>query len=344
MAYGLKIVPSYGGKAVIISDSSKVLGNTGYYKPGLDSNGRTATPVDGYQPGNNVIIIPRKTIQSFIIDGAANRSYVLCNDLYFDGSNIQGRYKYALGQRTIRLPVAEYEIWQVSATPTTQRYGLAMYNSTDFSSITDATKIGMAVWSGTITLGNGAWRLPAGIPNVDSCLIFANWNDPTQTLWYDKPGKQIRHWYSPSGDRKSIPRENTGSVVVRIVIISSGFFPPNPSSRWGLVIRNAYGQNVYSSEYLPMIWRGATWTSSSTPGQYTGPSQAMMGQMMIPLSTNGVQMLGEINLWHWTGQRMSNGSATSWGGYQYEQNNSATEYDSLVTSIPTPVLDTADYF
>lgn len=345
MAYGLRVTPVFGGKGVTISDSSRILGNTGYYSPGIDDDGKTSTFVDGYIPGSTVVVIPRKTIEAYILEGAGDRDYVVCNSLYFDGTNIQGRYSYTLGQRTRNLEVAEYEVWQVAAiSPGVSTYGLAMYNSSDFSTITDSAKIGMVVWSGTVMISGSAWTIPASIPNRDKCLIFANWDDPNQTLWYDKGAKAIRHWYSPEGDTNYLPSENTGTVFVKIVIVSSGFFPPNPTSRYGMVIRNANGKNVYSTEYLPMIWRGATWTSAQKAGQYTSPSKAMTGQMMIPLSTNGVQMLGELDLWHWTGQRMSGGKATSWGGYLYEQNTYAYLYESLITSIATPVLDTADYF
>ncbi|MCL5501269.1 DUF6453 family protein [Escherichia coli] len=182
------------------------------------------------------------------------------NKVSFDGTLMRQEVK---SNGTVLNSMVSGQVWQIfpASTPQGNR-GLLIADSTDFTAITDTSKIATCVFSGWVHI-NGEYTLPA------DGLVFAKWNHAEATLT-KKSGKILAYRnYKDSGDF-SIELD----VYIAIFSVSS----PVPGT--GLNIFNAAGQCTFSTTRKPLILGGFRVFNSDWQD---------VGNNMVLLGTNGYE-------------------------------------------------------
>nr|WP_154325023.1 DUF6453 family protein [Pantoea sp. 201603H] len=347
MSYGLHIVPGDGGNPVDISSNCKLPSYVGY-RSVMATGGRKSTAIQGLLPGSTMLVIPRQTY--YLVDsGKIVPDICYTESIQQQGVNVIINSVSSFQDR-VNSEVGSFDIFQIMGNSTEDgQYGIIMRDSSDFMSVTDSSLLGYVSFRGVVNI-NSRWSIP-DIPNRNNCIVFARWNNQSSTLYFDRQSMSIQVWSNPSLFRM----ENNGTINgVQIVIISTGFFPPNPDGGWGLVIKNANGQNTYSSTYSPMIWRGASWNppgGMDRAGTFTG-FIGNVSKAMIPLCSLGVHMTnprqGSYGNYHLTGMMMNtvNNTAAVVRAVPYASAdaNSGFARPSFVSGLILPVIDADDYF
>lgn len=343
MAYGLYVWPDDGGKFVDISSSARLPSfcqNLQLRSPD-SSGGDINTPIPSLVPGSTPFVVPRQTL--FVYDNYPSTVPITSgiNSVRFNGTTFIAN---AFGPR--QSICGNIDIYQcLPPEAVGGQYGIYMQDASNFTAITDTSKLGFVVWRGVINVSS-TWTIPTDIPNRASAIVFARWNDTSHSLYFDRDNMRLGSYNNINGSLE-------GSINnVQVVIITSGFSPANPNNGFGVVIRNANGVNTYSSKYPPMIWRGGSWTPNSVPGNYTAPV-GNVSQPMVALCSLGYQWggslggAGGINWWVTTlcGLRMSGNSITAYGAYRTRDTvEGYTSRYYIVTGISVPCIDAADYF
>ena len=293
MGYGLRIIPDDNGTPIVIDTSSRMLSSLGRYQvPGQrDAGDHTINITIPAMTGNNPVIIPNKTCMVINNAGGGIPYIHVLKGISASGSTLQVR----INQGSDFIPptpnIADINVFEITpAQP--QSYGIAFYDSTNFLAITDQTRFGYVVYRATINV-NGTYTLPSSIPNIANCIVFANWDNPDYSVWYDRDNHQIKAYGSFSSAQGSVANGVINNM--QIVVVATGFVPPVPDSGWGFIIRNAQGVTTFSSKYMPVIWKGGTYnfsaylevdTGSSAKEQYVTVS-GPVSRPMVPLCSLG---------------------------------------------------------
>lgn len=358
MGYGLRIIPDDNGPPIVIDTSSRMLSSLGRYQVrGANDTGDTVVNVTipGLM-GGTPVIIPNKTVE---VIPRPDTNIPILNLLRFvsaSGNNLSVGFsqdeRYSSGAQG---SIADINVFEITpAQP--QSYGIAFYDSTNFLAITDQTRFGYVVYRATINV-NGTYTLPGNIPNIANCVVFANWDNPDFSVWYDRANHQIKAYGSFGAREGSVANGVINNM--QIVIVATGCVPPNPDSGWGFIIRNAQGVTTFSSKYMPVIYKGGYFnfpyykdltTGSAAKEQYisvTGP----VSRPLIPLCSLGF-MCGDFATSGQTGTKpvlysgfkMVGGRVTTYRAapagvqlaYQFKESRAQVAY-------ALPVLDGLDY-
>lgn len=135
-------------------------------------------------------------------------------------------------------PTAIVHVFEVfGADEQNSAFGVAIDNATDYTKITDKSKLGFIVWSysGLVTDG---MALPTDLPNNSSQLVLAHWDHDSAVIEYDHKNNRIV--------------TNGHSLNMDIVITQGGFNPPAKVGEWGLFIFNDNGEPVLTHHYPPI--------------------------------------------------------------------------------------------
>ena len=192
--------------------------------------------IDGYVPGSQVIVIPRDPVS------IQNRGTNLVPTI-----GMQSGYSQNGSQLTFSTWWSDnwgrdrlYDLTICQIFPTSGGRGLLISDSTDFTTIPDATRAGFCVWAGTVTF-TGQWRTPDTGYDRNKYMVFGRWSADGVTVEYD--GNNIYARNETNG------KENDATVTMRVAIFASGV-APQPGT--GLNFFNAAGQCTFSTD--PYDW------------------------------------------------------------------------------------------
>ncbi|MGK4442715.1 DUF6453 family protein [Yersinia enterocolitica] len=327
----LYVSPTDGGKGVYMTSGTRLLRFLGNYDT-LGTGNPPSVVLNGYT-GGQLYLVPTSFGGVNTPAGAAS-AYAW----YVTGYSMSGN-RITFTTSDSNYGWATFSAFEIPASPAFGTYGLFLQNSANFMAITDATALGFCTWRGQVTISSD-WQVPAGIPNRNNAVVFANWNDPNVSLLYDGPNKNI-HCFAIN----STGSTSNGSVVANICVFTTGFFPAPPSAGTaGLAIFNTSGQCTYSSRYAPLILANTT-QLSSTPNTWvnTGITRPMIPLPSLGGLPAGLEQSGGFIGWYLTAMRMSGSSITAGQGAYL---NSVPMSDNRYGNSPLalPVLNTDTYF
>ncbi|CZV25725.1 MULTISPECIES: DUF6453 family protein [Enterobacter] len=189
-------------------------------------------------------------------------------------------------------------LWQIFPSGQRSGVGLLISNSTDFTSITNATHSGQCIWKGTVNVPTGGWAVPT-IAGYDKSkyIVFGRCNSGN-TVDFD--GNTVR-FFSPPSTNDDAPTTGT----IDIVIFASGV-APQPGT--GLNIFNAAGACTFSTTRRPFVYLNQLWTPSK--------NTVSIGSGYVPLGRFGL-VAHEVNgmyVYRMFGIKIQNGSASVQGG------------------------------
>lgn len=290
MAYGFTIRPDGWDKDIDISTSSRIISSLGRYNITGTTTGDNVTITTSVSPaattGGLSLIIPNAAVE--VQQLANNPAINVMRTCSVSGSTLTTTASVTFGIG--RFDVNVFEI----PAPSTGSYGIAMYDSVDFTAISDVSRFGYVVYRDTITI-NGSWSIPSSIPNISQCVVFARWDNTSTPLWFDRDTNTIRT-YTGFGSNNGSVQGGTVSNI-QIVIVATGFSPGIPDSGYGVVIRNSQNVITYSSKYPPVIWRGGMYAfdyyrenSTGSPAKisWINPT-GNVALPMVPLGCYGFQ-------------------------------------------------------
>lgn len=213
-------------------------------------------------------------------------------------------------------------LWQIFPSGQRSGVGLLISNSTDFTSITNATQSGQCIWKGTVNVSTGGWAVPT-IAGYDKSkyIVFGRCNS-ANTVDFD--GNTVR-FFSPPSTNDDAPTTGT----IDIVIFASGV-APQPGT--GLNIFNAAGACTFSTTKRPFVYLNQLWTPSK--------NAVSIGSGYVPLGRFGL-MAHEVNgmyVYRMFGIKIQNGSASVQGGKYLGRERYAIFGNDTVTPLNLPVL------
>ncbi|HHB8424204.1 DUF6453 family protein [Klebsiella pneumoniae] len=243
------------------------------------STGGDTVTIDEYIPGSEFLIIPRNCIQEAQV---ANQGKVwrVCNHIFaHDGNQITYRtWASNLGGNQSFKAIWDSTVWQIL--PVSNRgMGLLVANSTDMTSITDASRVGSCVFAGTVHV-NDQWRVQ-DIPgtNRSTLAVFARWNDPDTTLEFDG---EIVYARSSQGT----PREcDVNFAVFGVAPIEA------PPGHGGLAIWNGSNALTFSTYRRPFLWDGFK-VGLSRDWQDIGNRMVSLGRYGVDAVSGGHHTIG----------------------------------------------------
>ncbi|WHU86722.1 DUF6453 family protein [Pantoea agglomerans] len=357
MAMGFTIVPDGWDKRIDVTASSRILSSLGRNQiqgfNGTGDNVSMSVALERPSTGGTYLCIPNKGV--YVEPSPSNgipKVNILRSASVSGGTlNINAYQYYPNVPNTY--DISSFEV--PSAQP--QTYGIAMSDSTNFTGITDVSRFGYVTYRAIISI-SGAWTLPASIPNRDSCVVFARWENGGTPLFYDRATYQIRP-YTAFG---STDGAQIGGTVtnIYIVVVSTGVTPPVPASGFGTIIRNGQGVITFSSAWPPVIWRGGMFNfpyylenSSGSPAKVQwNAATGNVALPMVPLGSYGF-MCGDYSTVEtykkrpvcYSGLLMSGNSVST---YRAMPAGSRIAYDFAPIrgqiGLSVPCLDAADYF
>ena len=356
MAMGFTITPDGWNKSIDVTASSRILSSLGRNQiqlSGTGDNVATSVPLERASTGGTYLCIPNKGV--YVEPSPSNgmpKVNILRSASVSGGTLTIRSYQYYPNVPNT-FDISSFEV----PTAQPQTYGIAMYDSTDFCTISDVSRFGYVTYRAVIDI-NGAWTLPASIPNRDSCVVFARWENGTTPLYYDRATYQIRT-YTAFGNTDGAV---LGGLVtgIYIVVVSTGVTPPVPSSGYGTLIRNAQGVITFSSAWPPVIWRGGMFNfpyylenSSGSPAKVQwNAATGNVALPMVPLGSYGF-MCGDYSTAEtykkrpvcYSGLLMSGNSVST---YRAMPAGSRIAYDFAPIrgqiGLSIPCIDAADYF
>lgn len=359
---GFTITPDGWNKTIDITASSRILSSLGrnQIKGGTNTGDNVTITAALTRPstGGMYLCVPTKACAVTPVPQNGVTNVNCLRGAYASGGtlvlNAYHHLPVADSSSVISYDISSFEVPAAQA----QTYGIALTDATDFCAISDISRFGYVTYRDTITV-NGAWTLPTSIPNRESCVVFARWNDAGTPVYFDRDSLQIRT-YTGFGSADGSVQGGTVSNI-QIVVVSTGVTPPIPSSGYGTVIRNATNQITFSSAWPPVIWRGGTFTFGFYIQTTTGSSGLVswvgaagnVALPMVPLGSYGFQC-GD---WASTGtypmrKTLLSGllmSGNSVSTYRAKPGQAGDIYFNSYPSrgqagITIPCIDAADYF
>lgn len=291
--YGIRITPDDGGKQIILDGSARFISYLGY----LELNGVNRTrQVKAPTPGAVQLVIPRSLVKLFVgINGPSRVFYIKSYNLDSNGVftfTVAGHADAQTSQNAFGF-VDTFSV-DGGASLGSSQYGIRIRNGSDFLNLNDTTMLGFVTYRALINI-NGSWNIPSEVVNRGAYVCYVRFSGGDRSLYLNRSSNRIEV-YGPGG--------TSGGTVnnVQVVLVSCGFSPELPASGYGLVIRNAAGQNTFTSKYPPVIWSGNSYnfpayenydTSDGEVLRWIAPSAAM-SQPMIPLCSIGTQSGDQI--------------------------------------------------
>lgn len=353
---GFTITPDGWNKTIDVTASSRILSHLGRNQIQLSGTGDNVTTnvaLERPSTGGTYLCIPNKAVYVQPSPDNGIPKLNILRGASVSGSTLSIRAYQYYPNVPNTFDISSFEV--PAAQP--QTYGIAMYDATDFCTISDVSRFGYVTYRDVITI-NGTWTLPASIPNRESCVVFVRFENGSTPLYYDRASFQIRS-YTAFGSTSGSQIGGTVSNV-QIVVVSTGVTPPVPSSGWGTIIRNAAGQITFSSAWPPVIWRGGMinfpyYLDNSTGSPARVQWNAAVGNVayaMVPLGSYGF-MCGEYATVEtykkrpacYSGLLMTGNSVSTFRAAP-AGSNVAYDYAPVRAQmgISVPVLDAADYF
>lgn len=316
MPSGLLIDLNDGGKPMEITaglrcPSFGAIFNAGYQKPKY-------VDISEYITGAQVLFIPYAT--SYMDSGLLHK----LNSVTISGSRVtQNSTMKALDiserESTYTFPGS---VWQIFPAGQRNGVGLLISDSTDFTSITNATQSGQCIWKGTVNVPTGGWAVPTIAGYDKSKYIVFGRCDSGNTVDFD--GNTVRFFNPPSTNDDS-----PGTGTIDIVIFASGV-TPQPGT--GLNIFNAAGTCTFSTTKRPFVYLNKLWSPSTSAVSVDGG--------YVPLGRFGlmVHMVNNIYIYRLFGIKMQNGNVSVQGGKYLGREQYAIFGNNTVTPLTLPVL------
>lgn len=336
---GLLIRPD-NGKEINITSSTKSPSFLGRFNNVHVDQNRESFHYLNRHNGSSIFMIPKNCGGVFSPGGGSTAVQWLGINYWdmTDNNTVRVHYQGYINNDPVFIDFSFFEILP----PQPQSFGIFMQDSTDWSSITDQSKLGFVTWRGTVDI-RGSWAIP-DVPNKDNCIVFINFDRADRCIFIDRDSMELKV-YREGGSNDPINDANS-DCVVNICVVSTGFFPPNPVGP-GMVIRNVNSQNVFSSYYAPLLWRGNTVNFDRTPDNYVNTG---VGRPMIPCVAIGSQTGSAVEGRNFK-YACDSGMVISGSNVTYRRARRHVSYDASKTSwqfdradIPLPVLDANDYF
>lgn len=318
MPSGLLIDLNDGGKPMEITAGLRCPTYGGAISGGLGN--ATSASVSGYVSGSSVLFIPSETVIS-------DEGIFKLDSVSISGATVTQNWS---GESNPGLPKPQRvafsgTLWQILPVSQSSNVGLLIASSTDFSSITTASSVGMCIYKARVSVGTSGWNTPA-ITGFDRSkyLVCCKWDSP-YTLDYNGSRLMFLNDGSNISDQPM-----TGTVDV---IIFAGGMAPVPANP-GLNIYNAAGQCTFSTAKRPFVFMGNNLTPSTT-------AQTIPGGGYVPVGRFGLRVPGyaageRINHYHYGlvmqggALRVGRGAYVGWASQQLANQG--------VTPIQLPVI------
>lgn len=293
--FGVRITPDDGGKQIILDASMRYAS----YLGGVTMMAN-ASSVGGLkaQPANSkALIVPRDLVRVYESANPAGPSSAYIKTMSLSGSTLNYTAGWKSPGSTTPSAVAAgfADVFTIAyASNPAAQYGARFLNGANFMEITDASYSGYVTYRAVVTI-SGAWTIPQNIVDMGNYIVFARWSNTDVPLFLDRAANTIRTYTGFGNTDGSV---QGGSVSnVQIVIVSCGTAPALPVSGYGIAIRNAANQVVYSSKYPPVMWTDAYYDFQYYEdfGDSTGDSVRWINPTgnvslpMIPLCSLGTQ-------------------------------------------------------
>ena len=329
MAYGLVV----NGKELAAVNSPSLLAND--KEPWADGNRQKIYTPPDYIPGNPVFIVGQT---GYIFGSATNPPfYGGITGWRTDGSRIIVDFSSANNQAFF----TEFSIYQVQTPQSVSgTYGIMIQNSVDWMSINSSQRLGFVAWKGVVTL-NGQWTLPT-VQNDNTKIVYVRCDDPGVSVYHSVEYNEL----TVSRDDGSGEPFRT-SASVHVVIMNSGYYPPTPSG-YGMVIKNAAGNNTFTSDCEPLLWDGRSVNVGANPDDLVNTD---IPRPMIPLAVNAFmrgnsEMSGGYYNYYSCGYRFNGSAVQFWRAdsgrkIQTKWNVSTRWYSS---QMPLMVINADHYF
>ncbi|HFZ0819802.1 TPA: DUF6453 family protein [Enterobacter cloacae] len=289
MPSGLLIDLNDGGKPMEITAGLRCPSYGGAITGGVGKS--TTATVSGYVAGSTVLFIPSETVIS-------DYGIFMLQSVSISGATVTQKWSGASSPGLPNPAQVAFSgtIWQILPVSQSSNIGLLIASSTDFTSITTASNVGMCIYKARVTVGKSGWNTPA-IAGFDRSkyLVCCKWNSP-YTLDYN--GSRLIFLNDGSN---TTDQPMTGTVDV---VIFAGGVAPVPANP-GLNIYNAAGQCTFSTAKRPFVFTGNNLTPSTTAQTVPGGGYVPVGRfgLRIPSYSSGQR----INHYHY-GLVMQNGS------------------------------------
>lgn len=254
-----------------------------------------------------------------------------------EGANIILRFTTKGGQANF----TNFNVYQVQRPENISgTYGIMIQDSVNWMSINSDQQLGFVVWKGDVSI-NDSWEVPV-VQNDSTKIVFVRCDDE---------GVCVSH--RPEQNRIYVSRENgegepvATTAMIRVLIMNSGYYPPTPNG-YGLVIKNALGQNTFTSDVTPLVWDGRQGVVDRIPDNVTWTG---LERPMIPIPICGYQrgnreMNGGYYNYHTNGFRFVNGGGFRYwrgrGGSRVQTKWSSTDF--YAANIPLMVINADHYF
>ena len=317
MPSGLLIDLRDGGKAMAITAGLRCPSFGGVFPEGYQKN--KFVDIAGFVNGSQVVTMMHST--AYLDSGLLHR----LDSVSISGARVTQHAKMRaqdIGERdsTYTFPGS---VWQIFPIGQKANNGLLISNSTDFTSITNATQSGQCIFMQRVHIPKGGWQVPsiAGY-NKSQYVVFARWNNG-EVLDYD--GNTVR-FYRPPKDLNEVPSEGD----VDIVIFGSG---KAPTPGVGLNITNKQGVCTFSTTKRPFVYLSGMWNPST--------SQVNISNGYVPIGRFGLYatMSGRNYVYRMHGMRMQGGKVWCDGGKYLGRSDFALFGNGSVTGgLSMPVL------
>lgn len=329
MAYGLWM----NGKELAAVNSISLLAND--KEPWADGNKQKIYTPPDYVAGNPVFLVGQT---GYIFGSQTNPpSYGGVTGWRTDGGRIIVDFTNANQQAFF----TEFSLYQVQPPQSVSgTYGIMIQNSVDWMSINSSSRLGFVTWKGDVTI-NGKWTLPV-VQNDNTKVVFVRCDDPGVSIYHAVQYNEL-----------TVSRDNgSGEAVlttanVKVVIMNSGYYPPTPSG-YGMVIKNAAGNNTFTSDTEPLVWDGRSVNVGRNPEDLVDTGIA---RPMIPLAVNAFmrgnsEMSGGVYNYYSCGYRFNGSAVQFWRSesgrkIQTKWNTSNRWYSS---QMPLMVINADHYF
>lgn len=208
------------------------------------STGGDTVTIDEYVSGSKIIVIPRNCLQ-IAAQMNGTTAYRVLNHVFVqnDKEVVYRTWASNQGGHQNFKAVWDSTIWQILPISNTGS-GLLIANSTDMTTITDASRVGSCVFAGSVHI-NGDWRIPdVGGVDRNTHVCFARWSADGVTLTFDGQTVYARNEHGSNVE-----------VDVNIAVFAKAPIEA-PPGHGGLAIWNGSNNLTFSTYRRPFLWDG----------------------------------------------------------------------------------------
>ncbi|MEQ4664432.1 DUF6453 family protein [Providencia rettgeri] len=289
--------------------------------------------IDNKSPNSTLIAVPYKALNAWLpslgwLQFTVIKNIVISNDIVTVHMYMQPTSKSSeKDYEGFVAPTAIIHVFEVfEGESQAGEFGVIIDNATDYSKITDKSKLGFIVWSYSGTVNDGM-TLPRNLPNNTSQSVLAYWDHDSAVVEYDHKNNRII--------------TNGHSLNMDIVITQGGFNLPTKTGDWGFFIFNDQGEPVLTNHYPPI----------------KEPKYIRLGKSPVKAFDKPMVTLGQYGLFftgatggkrrsYNAGLRMKNGTISiakgSYSGIQGDHKSG--QGNEFYSECNTIVLNRDDYF